>query len=312
MKVTASTLLAAALLYGTTEAHLGPPSDFLVGGPGRALARGGRAQRGRGGRGKGPGGGAWPEGCDLKGLREFIKTTKSECQTACIDQEPPVLEDPLDNDDVLDGPVDGPTTDQSDPLDSVPPQGGLPQQAKRRDGAGGKRLPRGGANLDFFLCKMEAMEEIRKGVLDACQLECVPDNDVDDDDDTAAPPDGGDPSAEDDDASLDDNNNDGSLNDDDNNAGRRLRRGGRNKGGRNKGGRKNPETKKCMKACMKSNRPTKEVVADALEAAGCVDPFACERECVGEKRDTWLQQAGCLDTEEEGETAPIDGVDDAE
>jgi hypothetical protein len=49
-----------------------------------------------------------------------------------------------------------------------------------------------------------------------------------------------------------------------------------------------------MRTCMKEQRPSEDVIADALEAAGCVDPFACERDCVSEKKDAWLESAGCV------------------
>lgn len=153
--------------------------------------------------------------------------------------------------------------------------------ARRMLAKKGGRRGQGGRNSEVSKCAREAMSGITEGVLEKCTLECVP---ADDDGvTTEAPTDDGDDATE-----------DAGSNDD---AARRLR-----------GGRGNNPVVKCMKKCMKANKPTKEVLADAVEAAGCVDPFACEKDCMAGKKDAFLEEAGCNVTEE----APAGDDDDAE
>lgn len=169
--------------------------------------------------------------------------------------------------------------------------------ARRMLAKKGGRRGRGGRNSEVSECAREAMSGITEGVLEKCTLECVPSDDDDDSVTTEAPTDNDGVTTEAPTDDGDDATEDAGSDDD---ASRRLR-------GR-RGGRGNNPVVKCMKKCMKANKPTKEVLADAVEAAGCVDPFACEKDCMAGKKDAFLKEAGCNVTEE----APAGNDDDAE
>jgi hypothetical protein len=332
MRLTAVAILTVALCFGTrTYAHEAEHfflENFIVGGEGRSLAR----RKGRGGV-QGPRKNL-PEGCDLKGLRPFLKEAKVGCQSTCEEES-------------------------NAPVEETAP-GETRRLAKRNRRRGG--LIRNRVQEEETNCNRDVLAGMLEETRETCTIECTDttqddappsqdgvdksaddddndnDNDNADDDDNNA--DDEDNNADDDNNNADDDDNnadddDNNVDDDDNNvddddnadedeseynelngrpegddnlneevtdgngdARRRLRRrgGGKNRvqgldGDKSRG---RGSGAHCMKKCMQEHRPTKDAIADALEAAGCVDPFACERECVAKKKDDWLEGAGCL------------------